>query len=117
MKEQKDILHIRVVKDAIEAIGRYTAGMDEPSFCANELVRDATLMRLIVVGEYLGKVSDKTRLAYPEIDWSGWRRARDYYSHGYGGVDWPWVWETISADLPALAPQIENLYGELEKEN
>ncbi len=45
----------------------YTAGLDQAGFVGNELIYDATLRNLELIGEAATHVPDEVRNAHPEI--------------------------------------------------
>lgn len=101
----------------IEVIQKYTEGLDEELFLRDDLVKDASLMRLLVLGEYSSKLEDDLKDRFSEVQWQMIRAARNYYAHAYKGVDWRLVWETIDGDLPGLKQRFEHIIEVLEGEN
>ncbi len=100
MKEDKPyIFHIL---DAIESIEEGCKGLDRAGFEKNELVRDATLRRIEIIGEAAKHLSPPFREAHKEVPWSKITGMRDKLIHYYMGVDYKVVWEVVSRDLPAL---------------
>ena len=100
------LLHIA---DAIQRIDRYTDDMDLASYLANELVQDAVIRNL----EILGEASHKIEVRYPDfansnpqIPLSIAYQMRNALAHGYFKVDHEIVWKTIERDLPELENQI-----------
>ena len=50
--------YLMLIRDSIDQIFRYLGGTERESFLNNELLRDACLTRLIVIGEYSSKISE-----------------------------------------------------------
>ena len=48
---------------------RYTKGLDYESFTQNDVVFDAVVRRLQVIGEAAARVPSDMRERYPEIEW------------------------------------------------
>jgi uncharacterized protein with HEPN domain len=95
---------------AIERIGRYTVGMDEPAFHASDLVQDAVIRNIEIIGEAANKVlRDEPEFAgrHADIPWQVMYSMRNRVSHGYDKVDVEIVWKTLQHDLPGLYQQIE----------
>ena len=60
------------IDDMINFAGKvlqYTADMDQASFVGNELVYDATLRNLELIGEAARHIPDKVRSGHPDIPW------------------------------------------------
>jgi uncharacterized protein with HEPN domain len=66
---RNDRLYLADMLDAIEAVERFTTGMDESRFVADELVQSAVLQKLLVIGEAAGRVQEETRVLAPELPW------------------------------------------------
>ena len=97
---------------AIERIERYTLEMDEVSFLGNELVQDAVLRNIEIVGEAannIQRVAPEFAARHAQIPWQVMYTMRNRISHGYAGVDLEIVWKTIEDDMPALYRQIADL--------
>jgi uncharacterized protein with HEPN domain len=101
---------------AIQRIDRYTADMDEVAFLNSELVQDAVIRNIEIIGE----ASNNTQRVAPEftaqhdgIPWLVIYTMRNRVSHGYDKEDLENVWKTIQSDLPALHAQITELSATL----
>ena len=89
----------------------YTAGLDQAGFAANELIYDATLRNLELIGEAATHVPDEIRNAHPEIPWRMIIATRNRLIHGYLGVDDDTLWSIIRDDVPALLASLKGLEG------
>lgn len=101
---------------AIERIDRYTAGMDEASFINSELVQDAVIRNIEIVGEAANNVqrADPAFAAlHDDIPWQVMYTMRNRVSHGYDKVDLEIVWKTIQGDLPRLHRQVQTLASQV----
>ena len=98
------------ILQAIERIDRYTAEMDEASFLNSELVQDAVLRNIEIVGEAANnilRVAAEFAAAHADIPWQVMYTMRNRVSHGYEQVDLEIVWRTIQSDLPVLYRQVQ----------
>ena len=107
---------LKYLLEQLSDIERFTEGYDEDEFLRDDLVKNATLMKLIVFGEYASRVDDNLKSRFSEIQWQLIKAARNYYAHVYRGIDWIRVWEVIKQELPGLIPKIENIIEVLKKE-
>jgi uncharacterized protein with HEPN domain len=89
------------------AIDRYTAGLDFAEFDDNEMVQDAVVRRLGIIGEALNRAAVlEPNLAerIPELGQIVGLRNR--VIHGYDSVDNEIVWDVIKNKLPGLETQV-----------
>ncbi|MBK7882562.1 MAG: DUF86 domain-containing protein [Chitinophagaceae bacterium] len=114
---ERDIHYFELILSSIEAIDEYLKNIKEDHFLNDRLIKDAVLMRLIVIGEYGAKVSERIKNDFKEIEWQVIKAARNFYVHVYDGVNWIYVWETVQKDLPALKVKIKNIIEQLDKNN
>jgi len=90
---------------AIERIDRHTTGVTEATFMASELIQDAVIRNLEVLGEAannIQRVDAVFAAKHSEIPWQVMYAMRNRLSHGYDKVDLEMVWKTIQSDLPGL---------------
>lgn len=97
---------------AIERINRYTVDMDEVAFLNSELVQDAVIRNIEIIGEASNNIQclDPEFAAQQEdIPWQVMYTMRNRVSHGYHKVDNEILWKTIQNDLPGLYQQVQAL--------
>lgn len=91
----------------IDAINRYTAGMDEAGFIGNDLIVDATercFSRISEAAKKLGKLAE--RLA-PEQPWPKIRDLGNHLRHEYDTIERPDLWSIVTDNLPSLRADCE----------
>ena len=99
------------ILEAIGRIDRYTGDMDEVAFMNNQLVQDAVIRNLEIIGEASNNIEKHcTEFAatHPELPLAFACQMRNAVAHGYFKVDFEIVWKTIHRDLPALHSQIQD---------
>lgn len=97
---------------AIERIDRYTADMDEMAFLNSDLVQDAVIRNIEIIGEAsnnIQRVDPAFAAQHDDIPWLILYTMRNRVSHGYDKVDLEIVWKTIQGDLPGLHEQIQRV--------
>ncbi|MGM0410738.1 MAG: HepT-like ribonuclease domain-containing protein [Bacillota bacterium] len=67
---RRDNLFIEDILDGMNKIFKYTEEMEKEEFKTNELVIDAVLRNIEIIGEAANKVSDEMRSDYQDVPWS-----------------------------------------------
>lgn len=62
-----------------------------------------------MLGESLGRVSERTRQKAPEFPWAQIRGLRNVITHEYFRVSSSILHQVVTVDLPALVPALEAL--------
>lgn len=101
------------ILDAAIKIQRYTAGLTQDSFEADERTIDAVIYNFVIIGEAASHVSPAMMARFPAIPWNQMRGLRNVAVHEYPRVNMRVIWETITLHLPPLIPQLRNI---LERE-
>lgn len=76
---------------------------------ASDLIYDATLRKLELIGEAATHIPDDVRAAHPEIPWRMIIATRNRLIHGYLGIDDDTLWSIIRDDVPELLPLLQRL--------
>jgi len=85
-------------------------------FFSSELIQDAVLRNLQILGESTQRIGDRLKVQHPEIDWRSIAGFRNVLVHDYLGINVERVWAIVSVNLPILKPQIEAIRREIESE-
>ena len=76
------------------------SGRDE--FWQTHTLQDAVLRNLQTLSEATQRLSDASKAAHPEIEWSRIAAFRNVLVHNYLGIDLDAVWEIVQRDIPEL---------------
>jgi len=106
-----DLLYIDHILDCIRKINSYINGLSLKEFRTNEMIQDAIIRNIEVLGEASKKISHDTKETYPNIPWKEISGMRDKLIHDYLGVDVDVVWKTVKEDIPVL----KRLIGGIDK--
>jgi uncharacterized protein with HEPN domain len=104
-----DLAYIDHILDCIRKINEFSSGLTLEVFTGNELVQDAIIRNIEIIGEASKKISQNTKQTYYKIPWKEIAGMRDKLIHDYFGVDVVVVWKTIKEDIPTLEKQIKEI--------
>lgn len=116
MKDNQRLIdYLEHIVEAIVRIRQYVEDVDENSFLQNELIQDAVIRNLEVIGEASRNISrDYPQFTdqHAEIPFSFAYEMRNALSHGYFKIDLEIVWKTIEQDLPDMETKIRAVLAE-----
>lgn len=97
------------ILECIARIQRYTDGMNIVDFEQNEMVIDAVIRNITVIGEASRYVPDEIQSKYAAIPWSLMRGMRNIVVHQYDNVDIDLTWDTVRRQIPPLIPLLNEI--------
>jgi uncharacterized protein with HEPN domain len=106
---QRDSGYLADMQTAIAKIDRYTKGMALDDFMSDELVQDAVLRNIAIIGEAVSKLSDSLTGSHPEVPWRNIAGMRNRLVHDYNGVNLKLVWNTIKQVIPGFLATVQAL--------
>ena len=106
-------VYLRDMLEAIEKIGNYTENMSRDDFLENEMVKDAVLRNLEVLGEAAKQIPDNVRDENPDVEWKKIAGLRDILTHVYFGVDMEIIWDIVKNKNPGLKEKISDMLSEM----
>ena len=114
MRSQK--LYFSDIIESITKILEYTKGIDYDKFTKNSMIFDAVVRNFEIIGEAAKSISDKIKSEYPDIPWADMVGMRNILIHGYFGIDYSIVWNTIEL-LPHFLKDISGIQQFIEDES
>lgn len=105
-------LYLVDILERARRVRRYAAE-DREAFEESDLVQDAILRNLEVIGEAAKRVSDEDRRRWVHVPWRRMAGLRDVLIHAYQEVDLDAVWTVCEEDIPSLIGNMEDLLAEL----
>lgn len=109
------LIYLEHILEAIDRIKLYVKGFDEDDFLSNELIKDAVVRNMEVIGEATKNLPVSLKKDYPEVPWKDMAGIRDRLSHFYFGIDYKIVWDAVKDDIPKLEFMIHNIINLLKK--
>lgn len=99
-------LYMEDIKKSADKILRYTEGMDFEALFAEQMVLDAVLRNLEMIGEAAKNVPESVRSRFPEVEWRKMAGLRDVLAHAYFGLEDDTLWDIVHVKVPELLYQI-----------
>ncbi|UOQ87162.1 HepT-like ribonuclease domain-containing protein [Gracilibacillus salinarum] len=90
-------------------IKTYTDGLSFDDFIDNDLVSDAVLKNILVIGEATKNIPEPTQKENPQIEWRKMAGMRDMMIHGYFSINYQIVWDVVQNKIPELIKEIKKL--------
>lgn len=109
MSSREWAFRVQDILKAINKIESYIDGMTLAQFKKAEIVVDAVVRNLEIIGEASKNMPPSIRANYPDIPWDQMNGMRNILIHEYFGVDTSIVWHTAKKYLPALNKQLVEL--------
>ena len=106
---KNDKAYLGHILEAIEKIQSYLGDVDFGEFSSNNMMIDATIRELEIIGEASNNLSDDFNVRYPDISFRDAVDMRNFLIHEYFGVNTKVVWDTCKNDLPKLKSFIEDI--------
>jgi len=108
---KNDTAYLRHILEAIGKIESYLSDATFESFSENDMMVDAVVRELEIIGEAARNLSDELCGKNPDIPWAKIKGMRNVLIHEYFGVDLKIVWDTYKKNLPELKRFVTHLLG------
>lgn len=102
-------LYLEDILRSCQRILHYTAGMTYEGFVSNNLVYDAVLRNIEIVGEAVKQIPTEVREQYPEVDWRRIAGMRDVVAHHYFSIHDEIVWDIVVNKIPELTEKVKTI--------
>jgi len=105
------------ILEACERILRYAGASDLSAFLRDDLMQDAIIRNLEVIGEASRKIMVQApdfQTRYPALPLTAAYQMRNALAHGYFQIDLELVWKTVTADIPSLERAVRGIIAKRE---
>jgi len=111
---QRDKSYLIDIKTSAESIIRYIEGNSSSTFYEDDILQDAVIRRIEIMGEAASRISDELKSQYPALPWKKMKAMRNILIHMYDELDLEIVWDTIEKDIPGLLNELEKILPHIE---
>lgn len=94
----------------------YLKEMSKVDFENNELVIDAVLRNLELIGEASKRLSNEFINKYSNIPWKKIIGLRNIVIHEYSDVDLDIIWDIVTKNIPETKGNIQEIYNKIINE-
>jgi uncharacterized protein with HEPN domain len=100
------------ILEAIDVVERYLPPTQE-AFDSNPPVQSHIVRHIAIIGEAATQLPRAFRDSHPNIPLRQISDMRNIVVHVYRGINWGRVYQTATADVPVLRPQIQAILAAL----
>lgn len=104
-----NIVYLKHILEAIEKAEKYLNGIDYDNFIKNEMMIDAVVRQLEIIGEAVNNLSPEFHDKHPKFYWRNAIDMRNFLIHEYFGINNKIVWDTCQVDLKDLKKIVLNI--------
>ncbi|MCX6376625.1 MAG: DUF86 domain-containing protein [Armatimonadetes bacterium] len=107
----RDRSYLFDIREALNSIRAFIAGVDHDSFVVNDMLLSAVIRNLEIIGEASRVLPDEIKARANEVEWRKIIALRNLLLHEYFGVSLPIVWDIARNKLEALDATCARLLG------
>lgn len=105
----RDRVYLQQMLEAMTTAAEYIAGKTFADFKSDQMMQDAVIRKIEVIGEGARRLSDEFVEVHRDLPLIAAVSMRNSLIHEYEDIDIKVVWDTASVDLPKLGEAIESL--------
>lgn len=109
MNNVDNTVYLKDILTCIAKIKRFLQGYDFEKFKNDELMTDAVVRNVEVIGESSNNLTRDFRSKNANIEWRKIIATRNRIIHGYATVDLEIIWNIVQTDLEVLKTEIEKI--------
>ncbi|MBI5488647.1 MAG: DUF86 domain-containing protein [Deltaproteobacteria bacterium] len=110
-----DLVRVRHMLDAAREAVSFARDRSRADLDRDRMLTLSLVKSIEIIGEAASKVADETRHQHPAIPWAEIVGMRNRLIHAYFDIDLDRVWDTVVADLPPVAAELERIVAAATK--
>lgn len=108
------VFYLEDILESAQKVQRYAVGLTFDQFGSQDVIFDAVVRNLEIIGEAAKHLPPEARAMMPDVDWSKVAGFRDVIVHGYFGLDVHVIWDVVQSKIPALISSVEKALYEVK---
>ncbi len=104
-------LRLSDIRECCQKILGYTAQLTREDLSADEMLLDAVVRNLEIIGEAAKHLPDHVRKSMGLIEWKKIIGMREWAAHKYFRLDYDIIWDVVESKIPALLDEVEKFVG------
>ncbi|GKV67048.1 MULTISPECIES: DUF86 domain-containing protein [unclassified Sporosarcina] len=88
-------VYLEDILSAAYKMEKFTDGLSYDDFVKDDLIFDAVIKNILVIGEATKSIPEDIRKTYSEVEWRKMAGMRDMMIHGYFTINNQIVWDVI----------------------
>ena len=104
-----DKIRVQHMIDAAEETMSFAGDTSEQDFIKNRMLILSVIKEIEIIGEAASRISEDTKLEYPDIPWQDIVGMRNRLIHGYFDVNVKLIWNTVKNNLPILDNSLKEI--------
>jgi uncharacterized protein with HEPN domain len=109
MSSHDETVYLKHMRDYAQEACQLASGRSRADLDADRTFMLATTRLLEMMGEAARRLSDDTRLQYPQIPWQEAIGLRHHLVHGYDKINLDVIWEILTVDLAPLIAALDSM--------
>ncbi len=102
-------IYLDDIISSIKKIEKYINNVSFEEFSDNEMIVDAVVRNLEIIGEAARNLEDDFKETNSHIPWRNMIGLRNIMIHEYFGIDLNIIWKIVTDDIPKTKPEILKL--------
>jgi len=104
-------IYFEDIRGSIRKIEKYTRRTSFRDFKSNDLLIDAVIRNLEIIGEATKNLPIEIKKTYPDVEWKKIAGLRDILIHEYFGIDLDILWDIVKTKIPDLRKKLSKRMG------
>ncbi len=107
--KKDNLIYIEDILKSCNQITSYITNVTYESLVDNQMMVDAIIRNIEVIGEAASKLDEDFRTLHPDFPFRSAITMRNKLIHNYNEIDFKVVWDTVKLDIPELREMCEDL--------